>query len=314
MKFLAYEHPRLAEVRAGVLLHHHVVDLSFLLELTEPQAAPPSKLLDYLQNYESWKDRCYEAYRLLSNKWELADEQWVFPSETARLKAPLPRPASVRDFYAFEAHVKTCRQKRGLSMVEEWYQFPVFYFSNHQAIIGPYETVSFPHESARWDFELEVAVIIGRKGRNIPRSEAFHYIFGLTMMNDWSARDIQAQEVKVGLGPAKGKDFATSLGPFVVTAEEWWDKKDGETLDLTMEAYRNGQRMTKGNLKELYFSIPQLIERASQDCTLYPGDVLGTGTVGGGCLLEQDNPEWLKPGDEISLRVERLGVLTNTVG
>lgn len=230
-----------------------------------------------------------------------------------RLAAPLPQPRTIRDFYAFEAHVKTARERRGLGMIPEWYHFPVFYFSNPNAVFGPGEAVPCPRASAMLDYELEVAAVIGREGRDIAADEAHHYIAGYLIMNDWSARDLQREEMKVGLGPAKGKDFATSLGPWLVTPDELADRWDGARHRLEMVARINGREVGRGNLADLHFTFGQMIERASRDCTLYPGEVLGSGTVGTGCLLETEAAPWLVPGDVVELEVERLGVLTNTV-
>lgn len=316
MKYVSYIHPRTRMNRGAILTENKVIDLQYALQIgldKEQNEGAPSSVLDYLHNQSTWEPILREGFRKISETSAENEAEAIFSVTEVKLTAPLPRPSSVRDFYAFEQHVQTCRKKRGLDMVEQWYDMPVFYFSNHQAIIGPEDSVVFPKRSLKRDFELEVGIVIGKEGRDITREEAFEYVFGLTILNDWSARDIQAEEVKVGLGPAKAKDFATSIGPSIVTMEEWGDRREGEHIDLTMEAYRNGQLISEGNLKNLYWSIPQLIERASQDCSLYPGDILGTGTVGTGCLLEHVSPQWLTSGDELELKVERLGVLKNYV-
>lgn len=235
--------------------------------------------------------------------------------DEVQLLSPLPIPRSVRDFYAFEQHVKNCRHKRGLQMVPEWYEIPVFYFSNSYSIIGPDAPVIKPSYTDCLDFELEVACVIGKKGKNISRDDALDYIAGFTIMNDWSARDVQQLEMKVGLGPAKAKDFASSLGPYLVTLEELEDRRLGFNWDLQMIARVNGEQVSTGNMKDLYWSFPQMIERASQECELIPGDIIGSGTVGSGCILElgTDVQNWLQPGDMVELEVERLGVLSNTI-
>ena len=217
--------------------------------------------------------------------------------EAVRLRAPIPRPPSVRDFYAFERHVRTARAQRGLEMAPEWYRIPVFYFSNPAAILGPDDEVSFPEESSAWDYELEAAVVIGGEGR----------IAGLTVLNDWSARDLQKMEMAVGLGPAKGKDFATSLGPVVVTPDELGD------LALEMTARVNGEERSRGNLGELHWSWDELVAHAARNTRLVPGDVLGSGTVGTGCILEHGDGRWLRPGDAVELEIDRIGILRNTV-
>jgi fumarylacetoacetate (FAA) hydrolase len=242
--------------------------------------------------------------------------EWIaLPLKEVTLFSPLPRPRSFRDFYAFEQHVRTCRAGRGLKMVPEWYEIPVFYFSNHHAIKGPNKPVKKPDYTACLDFELEVACIIGKYGKNIVASHAREYIAGLCILNDWSARDVQMKEVKVGLGPAKGKDFATSLGPYLVTLDELEDRRIGDHWDLNMSAKVNGKVVSQGNLKDLYWSFAQMIERASDECALFPGDVIGSGTVGTGCILElgTEVQPWLMPGDVVELEVERLGLLRNVI-
>jgi fumarylacetoacetate (FAA) hydrolase len=237
------------------------------------------------------------------------------PLMPGRLLAPLPYPPSVRDFYAFEQHVRAARARRGLDMAPEWYEFPVFYFSNHGAIYGPDAAVPYPRTWAL-DFELEIACVIGTAGIDIAEENAEAHIAGYTIMNDWSARDVQAKEMRVGLGPAKGKDFATSLGPWLVTPDELESRRVGHgRYDLTMTARINGKECSRGNFRDITFTFPQMIARASQDAWLRPGDVLGSGTVGTGCLLEIGiEGQWLKPGDIVELEIEGLGVLRNTVG
>jgi fumarylacetoacetate (FAA) hydrolase len=214
-----------------------------------------------------------------------------------RLRAPIPRPPSVRDFYAFERHVKAARAQRGLEVAPEWYRIPVFYFSNPAAILGPDDDVTFPEESSARDYELEAAVVIGAEGS----------IAGFTIMNDWSARDLQKMEMAVGLGPAKGKDFATSLGPVVVTPDELGD------LRLEMLARVNGEERSRGNLADMHWSWDDLVAHAARNTRLVPGDVLGSGTVGTGCILEHGDGRWLRPGDLVELEIEGIGVLHNRV-
>ncbi len=235
--------------------------------------------------------------------------------EDVRILAPIPVPRSVRDFYAFEQHVKTARARRGLEMVPEWYDFPVFYFSNHQAVLGHEDELKRPGSTKALDFELEIACVISKSGKDITVNEAHDYIAGFTIMNDWSARDIQREEVKVGLGPAKGKDFGTSFGPWLVTLDDLTDVWHDDRLTLTMVARVNGEEYSRGNVNDLYWSFAEMIARASADCWLYAGDVIGSGTVGTGCILElgTDRFPWLKAGDVVELEIERLGVLRNTI-
>ncbi len=235
---------------------------------------------------------------------------------SSRLYPPIPRPKTIRDFYAFEEHVKNARKKRGLDMVPEWYEFPAFYYSNPNVVYGPDDEVPRPSYTEMLDFELEIAAVIGRRGKDIPVNEAQSYIAGYTIMNDWSARDIQAREMKIGLGPAKAKDFATSLGPWLVTPEELEDRAAGDgRYSLEMTAKVNGKQVSKGNMESIHWTFPQMIARASESVELQPGEVFGSGTVGTGSLVEQDQlrTRWLKPGDVVELSIERLGTLRNRV-
>ena len=225
--------------------------------------------------------------------------------------------ASLRDFYAFEAHVKTCRAHRGLAMIPQWYEVPVFYFSNPIAIIGDGDTVFAPLGSQALDYELELACVIGTKASNLPADDsALSCVAGFTIMNDWSARDIQRVEMAVGLGPSKSKDFATTLGPKIVPFDALLPHYRDGHLHLEMSAYVNGKRYSHGNAGTMHWTWPQLLAHASRDTELQPGDVLGSGTVGTGCILEL-TPEavggWLKPGDEVRLEIEGIGSITNTV-
>jgi fumarylacetoacetate (FAA) hydrolase len=225
--------------------------------------------------------------------------------------------ASFRDFYAFEQHVKTCRAQRVLGMVPQWYEQPVFYFSNPAAIVGDGDPVWAPMGSTELDFELELAAVVGTPARNLPPDDrAMECLAGFCILNDWSARDLQRKEMAVGLGPAKGKDFATSLGPRLVPWEELKPYYRDGRLHLEMTARVNGQEYSRGNAGSMYFSWPALLAQASRDADLRPGDVLGSGTVGTGCILEL-TPEkvggWLKPGDVVELEIEHLGVLRNPV-
>jgi len=214
------------------------------------------------------------------------------------LLAPVPRPPSVRDFFAFEQHIATARANRGASVPAEWYEFPVFYFTNPAAITGPGAEIRYPAGTAELDYELEVAAIIGADGE----------IGGFTVMNDWSARDIQRKEMRVGLGPAKAKDFAITLGPVLVTADEF-DGSQG-----VMTARVNGEERSRGNLADLYYPWPAILDQAARNTVLRPGDVIGSGTVGTGCILEHDDGRWLQPGDVVELEVEGIGVLRNSIG
>ncbi len=240
------------------------------------------------------------------------------------LLPPIPDPPSVRDFYAFEQHVKSARALRGLGMIPEWYEVPIFYFTNNSEIYGHEQPVPYPTGSKELDFELEIACVIGREGKDIPVEEAANYIAGYTIMNDWSARDLQRRDMKLNLGPGKGKDFATSLGPWLVTPDELASHRNGngisERYDVTMLARVNGREISRGNFRDIHYSFPQMIAWASQNARLRAGDVLGSGTVGTGCLMELQNIElgtqvqpWLQPGDLVELEIEGIGVLRNSI-
>lgn len=241
----------------------------------------------------------------------------TIPLNRVQLVAPVRRPRSLRDFYAFEQHVKAGNAIRGREIPKQWYEIPVFYFSNPTSIIGPGDPVSAPKASQALDYELEVACVIGKAGRDIAAHEAGDYIAGFLIFNDWSARDLQRQEVAVGLGPAKGKDFASSIGPMLVTPDELADRHAGRpgVYNLTMTARVNGVERSRGNWADLHHSFGDMIARASADAALYPGDIIGSGTAGTGCLLELTTGQgpWLQSGDVVELEIERLGVLRNTV-
>lgn len=250
---------------------------------------------------------------------------------SVKLLSPVPNPTSMRDGYAFRQHVATARRNRGVPMIPEFDQYPVFYFTNHNAVFGEGIIEVEDDHLKKLDFELECAIVIGKKGKNIPVEKADSYIAGYMIMNDWSARVLQMEEMKLNLGPAKGKDFATSLGPWLVTVDELEPYKIstpyGNKYDLKMVARHNGKQVSEGNLKDMNWTFAELIERASYGVTLYPGDVIGSGTVGTGCYLElngtwtlearakgQDfKPIWLQDGDEMELEITNLGVLKNKI-
>ncbi|MDG5473055.1 fumarylacetoacetate hydrolase family protein [Jeotgalibacillus sp. ET6] len=303
MKWISFRLPN-GMVKAGwIHQDQYAIDMNEL-----SKGALPSTILEFLQDQE--------RYMELVEKWRDTpiETDGVYSLSEVTLMAPLPNPLSFRDFYSFEQHVKRSRERRGLEMIPEWYRFPAFYFSNHLAIKGPGEVILFP-ESSELDYELEIACVIGKKGSAISSDHASNYIFGFCIMNDWSARDLQREEMKVGLGPAKGKDFATSIGPYIVTLDEVNEMKNGH-IELKMEAFVNGKQLSSGNTRDLYYSFGDMIERASAGVTLYPGEIIGSGTVGTGCLLElgREVHPWLKEGDEVSLTIEGLGTLTNKIG
>jgi fumarylacetoacetate (FAA) hydrolase len=239
---------------------------------------------------------------------------------TIRLLAPLPRPVSMRDGYAFRQHVATARRNRGLEMIPEFDLFPVTYFTNHLAVTGPGEVLVQDHHLARLDFELEVAIVTGRPLKNATLAEADDAIFGYMVMNDWSARMLQMEEMKLSLGPCKGKDFATSLGPWLVTKDELKLERTGrgEVLHAAMTCTVNGHRLSNGNADSMNWTFAQILQRTSYGIQMHPGEVIGSGTVGTGCLLELNGSKvtdnlWLKAGDEVVLEIEGLGRLVNTI-
>lgn len=239
------------------------------------------------------------------------------PIGSVRLLAPVRRPPSVRDFYAFEQHVRTAREGRGLQMNPDWYELPVFYFSNPATIIGPDDEVPVPHSDAL-DYELEVAAVLGADGSDLDETQAVDAIAGYTIFNDFSARDLQRREMALSLGPAKGKDFASALGPYLVTPDELGGSR--ERPSAAMIARVNGEEWSRGNLADIHHPFGRLVSYASRDSRVRAGDVIGSGTVGSGCILElsltrgQEQYPWLQPGDVVELEVEGIGILRNTVG
>jgi fumarylacetoacetate (FAA) hydrolase len=249
--------------------------------------------------------------------------------EEVKLLAPIPRPNSLRDAYAFKQHVETSRRNRGLEMIKEFDDFPVFYFSNHNAIFGPNDDIEcMPSHFEKLDYELEIAILIGKEGRNIKAKNAKEYIAGFMIMNDMSSRGLQMKEMKLNLGPAKGKDFASVLGPYLVTPDELSgnvvnEDDSGCNYNLEMTCSVNGKLLSKGNLKDMAWSFEKIIERVSYGASIYPGDIIGSGTVGTGCLLEINGTNklkhsdfteiWLKENDVVEMEIENLGKITNKI-
>lgn len=247
------------------------------------------------------------------------DPHDVFELDAVQVLAPIPKPPTVRDFYAFEQHVRTARRRRGLEMDPDWYELPVFYFSNPYAVGGPDVDVAMPPGCAEMDYELEVAAVVGMGGADLDPDEAQRSIAGYCVMNDWSARDIQRREMKLSMGPVKGKDFATSIGPVFVTPDELEDTRRDKSYDLEMTASVNGVEYSRASLADIFWSFGEMIAYASRGTRVEPGDVIGSGTCGTGCILElslvhgSDRYPWLQPGDVVELSVERLGNLRNRV-
>lgn len=237
-------------------------------------------------------------------------------ASTLTFGPPILQPPTFRDFYAFEQHVGTMWKRRDMEIPEAWYRLPIFYFSNVSEIRGPGDPVWAPRGSGELDYELEVAALIDTPVRDLEAARGEEAIGGYMVLNDWSARDLQREETTVRLGPAKGKDFASSIGPWLVTPDELADARRGTGYDLAMTATVNGDELSRGTWSSAHFSFGQMVERASADVRLRPGDVLGSGTVGTGCLLEirdEKLKRYLEPGDVVTLAIERLGELTAPV-
>ena len=252
------------------------------------------------------------------------------PFNEALILAPVPHPTSCRDGYAFREHVAAARRNRKVEMIPEFDQYPIFYFTNHNSIQGPGEVYCMPDHFDKLDFELEAAVVINRMGRNIKAAEADDYIAGLMIMNDLSARTLQMEEMKLNLGPAKGKDFATAIGPVLVTLDELQqfevpckEGHTGKAWNLDMSCKVNGIQVSQGNLSDMDWTFAEIIERCSYGVNLFAGDVIGSGTVGTGCFLELNGTgklndpnfeeQWLKDGDVVEMEIDGLGMLSNTI-
>lgn len=206
--------------------------------------------------------------------------------ENVSLHASIQKTGSVRDFMDFEEHLINACKRSGMKIPDDWYKIPAFYFTNHRTIQGPNETIERPQNCEKLDFKLESAIIIGKEGENISAEYADDYIFGYTILNNWSARELQLKEMSIGLGPAKGKDFATSIGPYIVTKDELEETRENKGFNLKITSFINGNKLSDGNLNSIYYSFNEMIAHASQNTTLYPGDIIGSGTVGTGCILE----------------------------
>jgi len=327
MKLVTFRTPDRA-THAGVVFGERVFTLDYptVLELLrDPEGlAKAHNVLresgkEYIQNEPDSPAPLAEAALSLVSKVIHERRVTEYTLHELVLLPPIPDPPSVRDFYAFEQHVKTVRAKRGLEMIPDWYEIPTFYFSNNSEIYGHDEPIPYPVGSNELDIELEIACVIGREGKDIPVEEAADYIAGYTIMNDWSARDFQFKEMKLNLGPAKGKDFATSIGPWLVTPDELASRRQesgaGERYDMTMIARVNGKEISRGNFNQIYYSFPQMIPYASRNARLRIGDVIVSGTVGTGCLLELGTEvhPWFQRGETIELEIEGIGVLRNRI-
>ncbi len=304
---------KLITFNQGNTLNLGAVTEGGVIELNAHDNRIPDNMLEFLNGFTENLERA----KVVMNS---------SPSSTrangVNLLSPLPNPTSVRDGYAFRQHVATARRNRGVDMIPEFDEIPIFYFTNHHAVFGEGDFPVLEKHLEKLDFELECAAVIGKKGRNISAADADDYIAGFMIMNDLSARALQMHEMKLNLGPAKGKDFGSTFGPWLVTKDELEDKKvsspEGDRYDLTMKAFVNDIQVSEDTLANMTWTFAQIIERVSYGVDIFPGDIIGSGTCGTGCFLElngskiTDN-QWLKPGDTISLEIDRLGTLTNTI-
>jgi fumarylacetoacetate (FAA) hydrolase len=303
----------------GVLVNNEVYSLP------ENQSGLPASMNEFLALEEKGMQLAQQTANQIASQSIVAT-----PIHNYEILAPVPHPTSCRDGYAFRQHVEAARKNRGVEMIPEFDQYPIFYFTNHQAVEGPGPVYCMPDHFEQLDFELEIAIVIGKKGRNIKASEADAYIAGFTIMNDMSARKLQMEEMLLNLGPAKGKDFSTVIGPWLVTPDELAQKVAptkaghvGLNYDLAMKCYVNDILVSSGNVKDMDWTFAEIIERCSYGVTLYPGDVIGSGTVGTGCFLELNGtgkrldpnfkPQWLQNGVTVTMSIDNLGVLENQI-
>jgi 2-keto-4-pentenoate hydratase/2-oxohepta-3-ene-1,7-dioic acid hydratase in catechol pathway len=339
MKLVTFKNKK-KQTRIGWLKGDGVVDM----KLTDKRL--PNDMLTFIDKHERYfkiiKDNNLEerapqywisGFGFQTSEGESPTSEIRDPQYEVQLLAPLPNPRSVRDYIGFEQHMLNASKSFGHKVGEAWYEMPIFYFTNHQAIYGHEDTIKRPKKEIKLDIELEMAVIIGKKGKDIKAGKAGDYIFGYTIFNDWTARFIQKREMEVPLGPHKGKDFANAIGPCIVTKDEFeqyrcsisrqthpehlqMPKSTGDRFNLKMTSKINGVTICEGNYQTVHWTFPQMIERASENnVTLMPGDILGSGTVGWGSLIENNfsvhRP--LEAGDVVELEIEGIGVLRNKV-
>ena len=292
--------------KAAEWIHQDIGDKKFL---TIPK--------DLITTLEDW----YNYFPVLKEMEEIIQtgdtSQFSNPELEVKIFPPVMNPPAFRDFYAFEQHVRSARKLRGLDMHPDWFKIAIFYFSNPNCCYGHGQEIPYPSNTTELDFELEFAIIIGNGGSNLKANQAEKVIAGYTILNDWSSRNLQREEMPLSLGPAKGKDFASSFGPYMVTPDELddaWD--DNGKLHLRMTCHVNGKLISDGNTNDLYHSFGDMIERASMNTKLMPGEYIGSGTVGTGCILElrpENTGGWIQKGDTVTLEVERLGKLENKI-
>lgn len=317
MKLVAYKTEQQEHI--GIFLNGHIYNLHSC-----------DKLIPDNMNQFLWEGEEIMLHAKQVEKDILAGK--IQPKEEAfyEILAPVPHPTSCRDGYAFRQHVAAARRNRKVEMIPEFDQYPIFYFTNHNAIMGPGEIACMPDHFQKLDFELEVAVVLNKKGRNIKASEADDYIAGYMIMNDLSARTLQMEEMLLNLGPAKGKDFATVIGPWLVTPDELEAFKVpakeghvGNAYDLKMRCEVNGIEVSSGTMADMDWTFAEIIERCSYGCDVLPGDVIGSGTVGTGCFLELNGTgllndpdykvQWLQSGDLVEMEITGLGRLSTII-
>ena len=302
---------KLATVRFNNEIYAGVVQGDSFYSFVDLDSKLPNDMLPFIENYESLKPYVETGIKNTKPTCTITDATFL---------APLRNPISLRDFLGFEEHAKNSGKRFGMDMsksLENWYTTSAFYYSNSNGINGSDEPIEMHPSSQMFDFEFEIGFVIGKKGKNIAAADAGNYIFGFTIFNDWSARDIQLQEMKTGMGAPKGKDYANTIGPVIVTKDEldqYLCKNDPQRYDLATKLTRNGVLMRENNVKTIYHTFAGMIEWASKDRDIYPGELFGSGTIGGGALLEY-SPEipWVNSGDVIEMEVQGIGILKNIV-
>jgi fumarylacetoacetate (FAA) hydrolase len=328
MRLVTFEHPtqgtRRIGAQIGTLGQGEIVDFAQGFErdsgLFPKDALPPRTMLELIQGWGNFEGSVRKLIGR-AERGELA-HPILLPESSVRLLSPIPRPVSMRDGYAFRQHVEAARRNRGVPMIPEFDHFPIFYFTHALTVSGPGDVPVQKLHLERLDFELEAAIVIGKPGKNIPAAKADEHIFGYMIFNDWSARAMQMEEMKLNLGPAKGKDLANSLGPYLVTRDELHPYvvagPNGERHRLKMRTWVNGKQVSEGSLADMTWTFAQILERVSYGVRVEPGEVIGSGTVGTGCFLELNGSKitdnwWLKPGDEVVCEIEALGTLKNRI-
>lgn len=303
----------------GIFFNGHIYNLNTLNHVI------PDNMSQFLNGGDALMEAAHRAHKELKSGKIVGKEEIFF-----ELMAPVPHPTSCRDAYAFREHVANARRNRRVEMIPEFDQYPIFYFTNHNSIQGPGEVRCMPDHFQKLDFELEVAIVLNKKGRNITAAEADDHIAGFLIMNDLSARTLQLEEMKLNLGPAKGKDFATAIGPWLVTPDELEaykvPTKEGHTgncYNLEMKCWVNGKLVSEGNMESMDWTFAEIIERCAYGVDVLPGDVIGSGTVGTGCFLELNGTgllndpnfqsQWLQNGDVVEMEISGLGRLSNTI-